>query len=84
LPGGGEVTRRYRVFRRALPALCRSLRLDRESLTFTDYTNLISFWLQEESRLSRRRPPARARYRLGRAREALPDAMDDRRQGIED
>jgi len=59
LPGGREVTRRYHVFRRALPALCRSLRLDRESLTFTDYTNLISFWLQEESHLSRRRPPAR-------------------------
>jgi hypothetical protein len=53
LPGGGEVTRRYRVFRRALPALCRNLRLDRGGLTFTDYTNLISFWLQEESRLSR-------------------------------
>ena len=58
LPGGGEVTRRYHVFRRALPALCRSLRLDRQSLTFTDYTNLITFWLQEESRLSRYRPPA--------------------------
>jgi hypothetical protein len=52
LPGGGEVTRRYRVFRRALPALCRRLRLDRENLTFTDYANLISFWLQEESRLT--------------------------------
>ena len=61
LPGGKEVTRRYRDFRKALPALCSSLRLDRESLTFTDYTNLISFWLQEENRLSLRTAPIRAR-----------------------
>jgi len=55
LPGGKEVTRRYHGFRRALPMLYRSLKLDEEGLTFTDYTNLISFWLVEEDRLSRQR-----------------------------
>ncbi len=61
LPGGREVTRRYRGFRKALPALCSRLKLDRKSLTFTDHTNLISLWLEEENRLSRRSTPARAR-----------------------
>lgn len=55
LPGGTEVTRRYSVFRKALPALCHRLKLDRRGLMFTDYTNLISLWLQEESRLPRAR-----------------------------
>jgi len=29
--------------------------LDRQSLTFADYTNRISLWLQEENRLPRHR-----------------------------
>lgn len=61
LPGGSEMARRYRRFRSALPALCKGLRLDTGELTFADYTNLISSWLQQEDQFpSHRRPPRRA------------------------
>ncbi|HEV7669451.1 MAG TPA: hypothetical protein VGS22_13080 [Thermoanaerobaculia bacterium] len=46
LPGGATIWRRYKAFRRALPAMCRRLRLTAGDLTFVDYEWLVSEWLK--------------------------------------
>ncbi len=50
LPGSDHMHRRYGRFRRELPKLCRELKLDLEDLTFNDYIQLVSAWLQENPR----------------------------------
>lgn len=47
IPAGDIIYRRYRVFRRALPALCDQLNLDVKDLTFSDFSRLIAHWLEE-------------------------------------
>jgi len=45
IPGGREIYRRYRLFRKELPELCKEIRIDEDELTFNDYTNIVSDWL---------------------------------------
>lgn len=47
IPGGSLMAERYGRFQRALPGMCRDLRLDRDELVFSDYTILTTAWLKE-------------------------------------
>lgn len=47
IPGGKEISRRYRLFKHDLPKLCKEIRIDEDELTFNDYTNIVSDWLVE-------------------------------------
>ena len=47
IPGGREISRRYGQFQSELPEMCQVIRTEQDELTFNDYTNLVSEWLQE-------------------------------------
>lgn len=49
LPGGADIKRRFIEFRANLPSLCRQLRLEMHELTFNDYANIVSVWLQQRT-----------------------------------
>ncbi|HWG45975.1 MAG TPA: hypothetical protein VN688_24650 [Gemmataceae bacterium] len=44
--GGTEINRRYLLFTQELPALCERLKWQPEELTFIDYAQLVSRWLE--------------------------------------
>jgi hypothetical protein len=44
-PGGVEIARRFAEFGVALPGILDDLRLRRDEMTFSDYTNIASTWL---------------------------------------
>jgi hypothetical protein len=46
MPGGSEIHRQFRRFKRQLRALCRALRLKPAEMTFNDLTNIIVEWLR--------------------------------------
>ena len=46
LPGGTEIIRRYDLFQAELPRMLRAIKLRREEMTFQDYGNFVSEWLQ--------------------------------------
>jgi len=46
IPGGTVVYARYEQFRRELPAICATLRLDIGDLTFADFSFAIGYWLK--------------------------------------
>ena len=46
LPGGAEVFRRYQLFDRVLPQVCRHAELDPAELTFADFVSLTVEWLK--------------------------------------
>lgn len=46
LPGGAEIIRRYELFQAELPRMLRAIKLRREEMTFQDYGNFVSEWLQ--------------------------------------
>jgi hypothetical protein len=46
MPGGSEIHRQFRRFKRQLPAPCRALRLKPAEMTFNDLTNIIVEWLR--------------------------------------
>lgn len=48
MPGGKDITRRFRQFHRQLPALCKSVKLDQKELTFVDYSYLLVEYLKAE------------------------------------
>ena len=45
IPGGAHVYRQYRRFNDELPSLCRSLKLKKSELTFTDFANVVTTWV---------------------------------------
>lgn len=45
LPGGTEVVRRYRLFKKAVPRLCRELRIGEQEVTFADLMHVNERWL---------------------------------------
>lgn len=49
IPGGAEVYRRYERFSRDLPKLCKELKMHVNELTFNDYANIVSTWIQRTS-----------------------------------
>jgi len=46
LPGGTEVYRRYRRFRRELPRMCAQFKRGPSELTFADYSEMALIWLR--------------------------------------
>lgn len=46
IPGARYIFRRYRQFRRGMPAMARSLKRDLPKLTFIDYCRLVREWLE--------------------------------------
>lgn len=46
IPGGTVIYERYERFRRDLPVICASLRLDIGDLTFADFSFAIAHWLK--------------------------------------
>ena len=46
IPGGREIFRRFKLFEEELPALCAEVPIDRDELTYNDYTSFISAWLR--------------------------------------
>ncbi len=49
IPGGIEILRRFSLFKSELPELCAAVPIEVSELTFNDYTNFISVWLQDTS-----------------------------------
>lgn len=49
IPGGTEIIKRYNKFRRTLPAMCATAHIEMHELTYNDYSNFISVWLQENN-----------------------------------
>jgi hypothetical protein len=50
LPGGGEIIKRYRAYRRALPNLALDLQLDPNTLTYADFVKLTTRWVMQDIR----------------------------------
>lgn len=48
LPGGRAVVERFRRFQRDLPNICAEVHIQPDELTYRDYTNFISLWLQRQ------------------------------------
>jgi hypothetical protein len=46
LPSGSIIWKRYLLFQKDLPLLCKDLKLDAKELTFNDYVLLVSRWLK--------------------------------------
>jgi hypothetical protein len=46
LPSGSIIWKRYQLFQKELPLLCKDLKLDAKELTFNDYVLLVSRWLK--------------------------------------
>ena len=47
IPSGALIWKKYRQFRRELPALAEEAELDPTQLTFIDYLQLVISWLKE-------------------------------------
>jgi hypothetical protein len=47
IPSGVVIVGRYERFQRELPLLCNALRLERDDLTFRDYTTVTVGWLRD-------------------------------------
>jgi hypothetical protein len=45
LPGARLLNGRYREFQHALPQTCAKLRLDRDTLIYRDFANIVSSWI---------------------------------------
>jgi hypothetical protein len=64
MPGGTVVGRRFRAFRRELPALCRAVGLHSHALTFSDFTAMVVTWLKaDQAALIRAKRAAALRFR---------------------
>ena len=48
IPGGAAISGRYQQFRADLPSICGELQLAVEEVTYNDYCNFVSAWLQEQ------------------------------------
>jgi hypothetical protein len=45
-PGGNEIFKRYQLFRKDLPEICKEVKQSPEVLTFNDYAYALSAWLK--------------------------------------
>ncbi len=48
IPGGAAINTRYQKFQSELPSICEELQLDIDEVTYNDYCNFVSDWLQEQ------------------------------------
>ena len=46
IPGGDKIYKRYLVFQKDLPLFCKKRHLRVKELTFVDYSEAVSIWLQ--------------------------------------
>ncbi len=51
IPGGSETIRRYRIFCGELPEMCQVARIALDELTYNDYWNFMSEWLEQNATL---------------------------------
>ncbi|HYC60435.1 MAG TPA: hypothetical protein VEK79_12800 [Thermoanaerobaculia bacterium] len=49
IPGGAAIYRRYEDFRAELKGICATLHLDVAELTFADFSNVVSVWLESHA-----------------------------------
>ncbi len=49
VPGPAHIWKRYRSFRKALPAICQDLRLKPTEMIFNDYATIVSEWVGEHA-----------------------------------
>lgn len=47
IPGGKEIARRYDRFQKDLPAICENARLEKDEITYNDFSVFASDWLRE-------------------------------------
>jgi hypothetical protein len=47
LPGGDYMHKRYQVFQKELPILCKAAKLNIKKLTFGDFIKIARVWLEE-------------------------------------
>lgn len=48
ISGGAEIVRRYRKFRATLPELCKAAKIKPQEMTFNDYCQFVSAWLEQD------------------------------------
>ena len=48
IPGGKEIARRFHIFEKDLPGICKEVRIEIDELTYSDYSAFISGWLADE------------------------------------
>ena len=53
MPGGAEIAARYTSFSKDLPMLCGKLKRRPKGLTFSDFTEMVKFWLEWDIKLKR-------------------------------
>jgi hypothetical protein len=58
LPGGQEIFRRYLLFQKHLPAICKKLKIKPTEMNFRDRTTIIYNWILEKNAIDAP-PPAR-------------------------
>lgn len=46
VPGGTVVSKRFRVFQRQLPTICRTMHKTRDEIVFLDYSSIVVEWLK--------------------------------------
>lgn len=51
IPGGARIASRYQLFRKDLPAMCQTLDLNMNELTFNDYVVQVEEWLKLNEKL---------------------------------
>jgi hypothetical protein len=56
MPGGVAIARRFRAFRRAVPAMCSATGLRERDLTYSDFTALVVTWLKADHETPRLAP----------------------------
>lgn len=49
IPGGVAINTRYQRFQAELPSICEELQLAVEEVTYNDYCNFVSDWLQQQA-----------------------------------
>gem|GEM_PF-2985310 len=56
IPGGKKMFERYERFMNDLPNLCDSFEIEQEELTFNDWTDFITEWVQADTEIESSRP----------------------------
>lgn len=54
IPGATEINRRYERFQNDLPRMCRRLPIKLREMTFVDYRDFVSAWLDEEQNMRKK------------------------------
>jgi len=49
IPGGSEITKKYKSFKKDLPKMCKNARIKVSELTFNDYSQFVSEWLRQKA-----------------------------------